>query len=303
LTEESVSESRASGHDLYYEAAIGPKNTSFYLSKFERFDNTGVGASWNWPAFFVTFFWLLHRKMWGWAAVYFILPALIGFLVGLLFGDAGMGGSLYSSVYLIMVFLIFPMFANALYYRNIRKKIQQVTNNSGDEQKNRLAIAAKGGTSEAVVIVGALFMLFFMLVICAAIAIPAYQDYIVRSKLSEPLMALAESKVIVADYVERNGQFPLDTRELGINTAPRAASPTIASLSLDESVTGNVIRIVANVASCTWDGGLCNDTEFRSFHLAGTLEADGTMTWECLPGDSSGANAVEIKYLPAKCRG
>ena len=44
--------------------------------------------------------------------------------------------------------------------------------------------------------------------ILAAIALPAYQDYIVRSKLSEPLAALAEAKTTVAEYVAANGDYP-----------------------------------------------------------------------------------------------
>ena len=49
--------------------------------------------------------------------------------------------------------------------------------------------------------------------ILAAIALPAYQDYIVRSKLSEPLAALAEAKTTVAEYVAANGDYPADATQ------------------------------------------------------------------------------------------
>ena len=41
--------------------------------------------------------------------------------------------------------------------------------------------------------------------ILAAIALPAYQDYIVRSKMSEALAAMAEAKTTIAEYVSANG--------------------------------------------------------------------------------------------------
>ncbi len=59
--------------------------------------------------------------------------------------------------------------------------------------------------------------------ILAAIALPAYQDYIVRSKLSEPLAALAEAKTTIAEYV--CSQWRVSYRRdclLAINTAKRS---------------------------------------------------------------------------------
>jgi len=141
--------------------------------------------------------------------------------------------------------------------------------------------------------------------ILAAIALPAYQDYIVRSKLTEPLAALAEAKTTVAEYVATNGRFPTSGNEIafGINTAPRSASDVIDSLSIDPPV-DSIIRIVANVDTSTWLGGaVTGDT--LSFHLSGSTNSDMTMTWECIPGDNSGrtSNPILTKYLPANCRG
>ena len=139
--------------------------------------------------------------------------------------------------------------------------------------------------------------------ILAAIALPAYQDYIVRSKLSEPLAALAEAKTTIAEYVAANGKYPDDATSFGINTADRTQSDTIANLSIETVAAGEIVRIVANVANCTWDGTTCNDTDFLSFHLSGSTNADGTMTWDCIPGDNTKTGPIETKYLPANCRG
>ena len=44
--------------------------------------------------------------------------------------------------------------------------------------------------------------------ILAAIALPAYQDYTVRAKVSEGLVALAEAKTTIAEYYSANNYLP-----------------------------------------------------------------------------------------------
>ena len=79
----------------YYKTIIGPKNQDYYLRQFSRFDDEGkAGASWHWPAFFVSFYWLLYRKMWLNALMYFIFPYL--FLV--LFGILGVAARRHKNV-------------------------------------------------------------------------------------------------------------------------------------------------------------------------------------------------------------
>src|SRR4051812_8384496 len=67
-----------------YQAAIGP-NTGYYLEHFERLDAGGSKAGWHWPAFFVTTYWFIYRKMW--------LPGLLNFfwpIIALLIGAFAM---------------------------------------------------------------------------------------------------------------------------------------------------------------------------------------------------------------------
>jgi len=143
--------------------------------------------------------------------------------------------------------------------------------------------------------------------ILAAIALPAYQDYIVRSKLSEPMAAMAEAKTTVAEYVAATGSFPTDASSFGINTADRTASDVIDQLDVlpASPVAGEPIRIVAEINTCTWDGSDCSSTTTTlQFHLSGSTNSDNSMAWTCLPGeDGSATNTIPLKYLPANCRG
>ena len=67
--------------------------------------------------------------------------------------------------------------------------------------------------------------------ILAAIALPAYQDYIVRSKMSEGVAALAACKTSVSEYVSTHGTvMPADADTAGCSTR---ASQYVASLSFD----------------------------------------------------------------------
>ena len=138
--------------------------------------------------------------------------------------------------------------------------------------------------------------------ILAAIALPAYQDYITRSKLSEATAALAEAKTTVAEYYAANGKLGSTTapNTYGINTAPRNSA---VLSNLDVVGSDSTVSIYAVVYASTWNGP---DGETAAFALSGDTNADGTITWTCLPGASAGTVAddeVPAKYLPANCRG
>src|SRR5215468_7085026 len=53
--------------------------------------------------------------------------------------------------------------------------------------------------------------------ILAAIALPAYQDYVVRSKMSETEAAIAACKTSVAEYTSAHNTLPQDNNQAGCN--------------------------------------------------------------------------------------
>ncbi|HEX4524886.1 MAG TPA: pilin, partial [Casimicrobiaceae bacterium] len=67
--------------------------------------------------------------------------------------------------------------------------------------------------------------------ILAAIALPAYQDYIIRSKMSEGVAALAACKTSVSEYVSTHGTvMPANEDTAGCSTL---ATQYVASLTFD----------------------------------------------------------------------
>mgnify|MGYP003572670506 CR=1 FL=1 len=143
--------------------------------------------------------------------------------------------------------------------------------------------------------------------ILAAIALPAYQDYIVRSKISEAMAGLAEGKTTAAEYYAANLAFPTDADSWGINTATRGGE-ILAQMEATGVGPGNNLtaRIFAGVYGSVW-----GTTGIFTVQLQGVTNNDGTMTWTCLPGDTgsptlnviTAAGSIPSKYLPANCRG
>ena len=142
--------------------------------------------------------------------------------------------------------------------------------------------------------------------ILAAIALPAYQDYIVRAKLSEAVAALAESKTTVAEYVVANGGLPAAATSFGVDTTSVNRTPILYSVSVlpaDPSA-GNDVYIVANVREDLWLS-TADDDATKSFQLKGVV-TNGTVAWTCIPGSGTSVAVTDVvpsKYLPANCRG
>ena len=129
-----------------YEAILGEKNLTYYLTKFESFDQQGPGlkASWNWPVLFVGQIWALYRKMYGW---FFALWG-VAFLSGMLdkYGYTG-----FSFIVFFIPCIAFTIYANSLYHSNIKKKIAVAQLTVKEEAKLLEHLRYKGGVNTWVI--------------------------------------------------------------------------------------------------------------------------------------------------------
>ncbi len=130
--------------------------------------------------------------------------------------------------------------------------------------------------------------------ILAAIALPAYQDYTVRAKVSEAMVNLAEAKTTVAEYYSANNFLPADSAVAGINTNPN--TDIVASVSY-VSVT-QLPRLTAALQAAVIPGN--TGAVKYTVQLSGLTASGNRIIWICKPG---AANPVATKYLPANCRG
>ena len=95
-------------------AYVGPKNAEYYAKHFEKF-RQGGSISWNWPAFFLSTVWLLYRKLWLLAFLYwFVLPISLSIISGAIStaGDPATGVLFYYGAYVLIGFVLLPMYAN-----------------------------------------------------------------------------------------------------------------------------------------------------------------------------------------------
>jgi len=115
--------------------------------------------------------------------------------------------------------------------------------------------------------------------ILAAIALPAYQDYITRSKMSEGVAAIAACKTSVAEYAASQGTFPADETSAGCSTL---ATQYVASLTV--AATGAITVNTTNTGA-----GNCN------LVLAPIGAATAITGW-------TGSTTCLTKYVPSNFR-
>lgn len=265
----------------YYAEAIGYKNAGYYLSQFDRFDSKGYTASWNWPAFFVSFYWLLYRKMWFWALLYFLLPIPLAILVAVLPPSFESAGVLAYVLYMFGILILFPMYANALYYRHLNKKILNAKKLFDNKQKRLKMVANEGGTSSIILIVMMLFVFIAIISILMAIAIPAYQDYTIRANVAQGILSGEKYKTKVETYVIQNQQWPQSITDIG--GIESIADSNIGNISIEN---GAVVIEYAGIAQLNG----------KSLALIPSVNDENYIVWECTTID------IENIYLPVDCR-
>lgn len=137
-----------------------------------------------------------------------------------------------------------------------------------------------------------LMIVVAIIAILAAIALPAYQDYVVKSRASEAQILLDGLKVVVAENAA-SGSTDLGkgaTLVLAANPTPNVASTAIAPL------TGVITATMTDKS-----GGAGKVINLTPEAPAGTALSAGTppqavISWKC-------TSTVAQKYLPSTCVG
>ncbi len=269
-------------HDLA--TFIGPKNTEYYLTRFRRIES-GSGMSWHWPAFFITSFWLLYRKMWLVALGYIIgLPLVVTVLSGVLAVAIGpVNATIVSYLgYGAVAFIVMPIFANSLYRGRAEAKVAAIDAKGLDTTGRERAIASAGGTNLWLPIV---LLIVPTTGILAAIAIPAYQDYTIRAQVYEGFHLSEQPKSAIVRHYESNGEFPPDNIAAGLPAPEDLSGNYVSSVTVDGSL---IIVSYGNEAH----------PAIRDRALLFGLDADAlpAYSWLCASED------MEPRHLPSACR-
>jgi type IV pilus assembly protein PilA len=140
--------------------------------------------------------------------------------------------------------------------------------------------------------------------ILAAIAIPAYQDYTIRSQVTEGLNLAAPAKASVAEVYANRGAFPATNSEAGIGSSASIVGKYVTSVGIGGS--GIITITYGNQANTKING----DTLI----LTPGTSLNGDVAWVCgnhaTPsgislaggGGTAAAGSLDQKYRPQVCR-
>ncbi len=124
-----------------------------------------------------------------------------------------------------------------------------------------------------------LMIVIAILGILMAIAIPAYNDYTIRARVSEGINMAAGAKLAVSEYVLSEQSFPADAAASGLDaniTSNYVTGITVAT---------GVVTVALNATEVGAAGNIV---------LTPSTTA-GAVNWAC-------SGSVDNKYLPASCR-
>jgi type IV pilus assembly protein PilA len=139
-------------------------------------------------------------------------------------------------------------------------------------------------------------MIVVMIVgLLASIALPAYQDYTIRSKLSEVVLAASACRVTVSE-TDLSGGAPPGANAWGCETN---SSRYVQLVNTDAN---GVITVTAQNIAPQVDGKRLSMFPYIAGVAAdsSTMMGEAVSEWRCAPAT---VNGVSLKYLPAGCRG
>jgi type IV pilus assembly protein PilA len=131
-----------------------------------------------------------------------------------------------------------------------------------------------------------LMIVVAIIAILAAIAIPAYQDYVIRSQVSEGSVLSDGAKTAVAEYYNNKGTMPTANASAGLATATSIKGKYVQSV---DAVGGKITALFGNEANSKISG---KKLVFSAITGAGSIQ------WNCKTSDTD----VDPKYLPTACR-
>lgn len=136
--------------------------------------------------------------------------------------------------------------------------------------------------------------------ILAAIAIPAYQDYTIRSQVTEGLNLSGDLKAGVAEWYAQTGNWP-DLANLGISGGSTSKAAKYVS----------GVDVAAGVITITYGVQANQKISGKTLALTPGVNPNGDVVWVCgaasAPGAATmasvvGTTTVFDKYLPSSCR-
>jgi len=123
--------------------------------------------------------------------------------------------------------------------------------------------------------------------ILAAVALPAYQDYMARSQMTEAMTLASGAKAAVSEFYGNQGYWPGSNESAGLATTTDIAGKYVTSVDVSAGSGGT---IVATLKSSGVASGIAGQTLTLS-----AITHPGSVEWKC-------KSSAQGKYLPSNCR-
>ena len=139
--------------------------------------------------------------------------------------------------------------------------------------------------------------------ILAAVALPAYQDYTIRSQASEGLTLMSGAKTAVSETFINSGAAPADREEAGMTaTATDTQGQFVSQVEVTD---GEIIATYGNNVNAKISGETLVLTPYE--------QTDGSIAWQCNSASAGKApngkalagptlGTLPTQYAPAQCR-
>jgi len=142
-----------------------------------------------------------------------------------------------------------------------------------------------------------LMIVVAIIAILAAIAIPQYQNYIIRTQVSEGMNLADGAKTAVAEYYNNKGTWPTQNGSAGLATDVSILGKYVSSVN---AAGGIIVAHFSNTAPQE-----ANLKINQSVIVLSPYDNSGTIAWNCKAasnGASGKGNYVADQFLPTACR-
>ncbi len=135
-----------------------------------------------------------------------------------------------------------------------------------------------------------LMIVVAIIAILAAIAIPAYQNYIIRTQVTEGLTLAGSAKSAMEEYYSNHGTWPTSNASAGLANAASITGKYVTSVDVGAKT--------ANKITVTY-GGQANTAITGKLLVLSPIANGGAISWSC--GTTAGTNVSPV-YLSETCR-
>jgi type IV pilus assembly protein PilA len=132
-----------------------------------------------------------------------------------------------------------------------------------------------------------LMIVVAIIAILAAIAISQYQDYVIRTQVSEGSSLASGAKTAVTEFHNNKGTFGGDNSSIGLAPALSITGKYVSSVDASDGI-----------ITVAYNNGDTHEKIRSSVLVFSAVPDGGSMKWDC----GTDKTTIEAKYLPTVCR-